>query len=401
VTPPPGLDGGGQARLHDRMAGLADDGSVPGLAALVASGHDVHVEVHGVRTLGDADRLTRDAIFRIASLTKPIAATAAMVLVDEGTIGLDDPVDALLPELADRRVLRRLESPLDDTVPAERRITVEDLLTFRMGFGAIMAPPGSYPIQEAEAELGLRTLGPPWPPPPFGSDEWIARFATLPLMDQPGAAWRYNTGAHVLGILLERAGGVPLEDLLRSRVFEPLGMTDTSFSVPEAKWDRFTTAYIPDDAGGLVTLDPVVEGWWNAPPAMANAAGMLISTLDDLWAFAAMLRDGGRHEGQRLLSSEAVAAMTRNHLTDDQRASQTLFLGEFGWGYGMAAPAPTPAEPPVPWGYGWNGGTGSAWYTDAARGITGILLTTRAMNSPEPPAHFNAFWEAAYGALAT
>ena len=168
-----------------------------------------------------------------------------MALVDDGVLSLGDPVERFLPELADRRVLRSLESALDDTVPAERSITVEDLLTFRLGFGAIMAPPGAYPIQDAEAELGLMTLGPPWPPPPFGSDEWIRRFATLPLLDQPGAEWRYNTGAQVLGVLLERASGQPLEAFLRARLFEPLGMVDTSFSVPAEKQGRFTTAYMP------------------------------------------------------------------------------------------------------------------------------------------------------------
>ena len=160
------------------------------------------------------------------------------------------------------------------------------------------------------------TLGPPWPPPPFGSDEWIARFATLPLLHQPGAEWRYNTGAQVLGVLLERATGQPLEIFLRERLFDPLGMADTSFSVPADKQARFTTAYMPDgDTGTLGVLDPPVGGWWNEPPAMANAAGMLVSTLDDLWAFVSMLLAGGRHEGQQLLSPGAVSAMTRDHLT--------------------------------------------------------------------------------------
>jgi CubicO group peptidase (beta-lactamase class C family) len=310
-------------------------------------------------------------------------------------------VDALLPELADRRVLRSLESPLEDTVPAVRAITVEDLLTFRLGFGNIMAPPGTYPIQQAEAELDLKTLGPPWPPPPFGSDEWITRFATLPLLHQPGEEWRYNTGAQVLGILLERATGLPLEAFLRRRLFEPLGMVDTSFSVPVEKQVRFTTAYMPDDAGGLSVLDPPAAGWWNTPQPMANAAGMLVSTLDDFWAFVSMLAAQGRHGGQPLLSPAAVEAMTRDHLTEAQRASAPIFLGAHGgWGYGMAAPGPSRAGPPEPSGYGWNGGTGTLWTTDPDYGLTGIVLSTRAMTSPAPPTHAVEFWAAAYGALA-
>ena len=277
-----------------------------------------------------------------------------------------------MPELAERRVLRSLESSLDDTVPGARAITVEDLLTFRLGFGAIMAPPGTYPIQNAEAELGLMTLGPPWPPPSFGSDEWIARFATLPLLHQPGTEWRYNTGAQVLGILLERATGQPLETFLRERLFEPLGMGDTSFSVPAEKQGRFTTAYMPDDAGGLCLLDHAGRVVDRAP-AMANAAGMLVSTLDDFWSFVSMIVAKGRHDGQSLLSPGAVEAMTRDHLSAAQRASAPLFLGSHGgWGYGMAAPGPSRADPPEPWGYGWNGGTGTVWTTDPGYGLTGI-----------------------------
>jgi len=396
-----GLDATGLRRLHDRLGVHTESGQVPGLVALLARGGDVHVEVLGRAALDDPAPLQRDAIFRIASLTKPISAAGAMVLVDDGVLSLSDPVDALLPELAGRRVLRSLESGLDDTVPAERPITVEDLLTFRLGFGIMMVPPGTYPIQEAEAELGLMTLGPPWPPPPFGSDEWIARFGTLPLLHQPGADWRYNTGAQVLGILLERASGMRLETFLRQRLFEPLGMVDTSFSVPVEKRGRFTTAYMPDGVAGLSLLDPPLDGWWNEPPAMDNAAGMLVSTLDDFWAFVSMITAKGRHEGQPLLSPAAVEAMTRDHLTAAQRASAALFLGPHGgWGYGMAAPGPSRAGAAERSGYGWNGGTGTEWTTDPDYGLTGIALSTRAMTSPEPPALMVEFWEAAYDALA-
>jgi CubicO group peptidase (beta-lactamase class C family) len=180
-------------------------------------------------------------------------------------------------------------------------------------------------------------------------------------------------------------------------------MADTSFSVPADKQDRFTTAYAPDADGRLQLLDRPVGGWWSTPPAMANAAGMLVSTLDDLWAFVAMLAAGGVHDGQRVLASESVTAMTTNHLTDAQSASAAVFLGENGgWGYGMAAPGPRhgDGDAPVPYGYGWDGGTGTTWRTDPRRGLTGILLTQRAMTSPAPPPLFVDFWEAAYGSMA-
>ncbi len=398
---PPGLTDAGRARLHERLAAQVEAGALPGLAALVARGDDVHVEALGTLALDDPAPLRRDSLFRIASLSKPIAAAGAMALVDDGTLALDDPIARYLPELAERRVLRALDAPLSDTVPADRAITVEDLLTFRLGFGAVMAPPGTYPVQEAEAALGLMTMGPPWPPPPWDTDEWVARFATLPLLHQPGEGWLYNTGAHLLGPLLERATGTKLESFLRARLFDPLGMADTSFWVPPHKEDRFTTAYWPDPGGGgLQVLDPAHGGWWSSPPAMANAAGMLVSTLDDFWAFVSMLLADGVHDGARVLSPASVRAMTTDHLTDAQRGTAPLFLGRTGgWGYDMAAPGPLGpgTEPPVPWGYGWDGGTGTTWRSDPVRGLTGILLTQRAMTSPEPPPLFVDFWDAAYG----
>jgi CubicO group peptidase (beta-lactamase class C family) len=163
---------------------------MPGLVALVALGDEVHVEVIGSPSFADDTPLAQSAIFRIASLTKPVTAVAAMALVEEGVLRLDQPVDDLLPELADRRVLRAIDGDLDDTVPAIRPITLEDLLSFRMGFGSVMAPPGTYPIQRAEAELGLQSIGgPPWPPVAYDVDGWIAALGTLPLMYQPGEQW--------------------------------------------------------------------------------------------------------------------------------------------------------------------------------------------------------------------
>jgi CubicO group peptidase (beta-lactamase class C family) len=379
------------AAFHDTMAAHVESASMPGLIALVAHDGHVDVEVIGTRTFDDARPLERDAIFRIASLSKPIAAAVAMMLVDDGTLRLDEPVDRLLPELADRRVLRTIGSVLDDTVPAQRPITVEDVLSFRLGFGCIMAPPDTYPIQTAEVDLQLMTLGPPWPPTSAGNDEWIRRLGTLPLMEQPGAQWRYNTGAQVLGVLLERAAGRPLEAVLRERLFDPLGMVDTSFFVPAGKRDRFTTAYAPDpESGELHVLDRNDEtSWWAQPPAMPNAAGWLVSTIDDYWAFASMMAAGGVHRGERLISEESFRALTTDRLTPAQREGATLFLGEGGWGLGMGTPADGRG------GFGWEGGTGTTWRTDPARGLTGILFTQRAMTSPEGPTVFTDFWAAA------
>src|SRR5438128_3433075 len=223
-------------RMHDVMAGYVERGEVPGLVTLVSRRGEVHVDAIGTQAVGDSPPMRRDTIFRISSMTKPIIAVATMILVEECKLRLDEPVDALLPELAERHVLKRLDGPLDDTVPAKRPITVRDLLTFRMGFGQMLAPPDAYPILSAASAQQIG-MGPPSPSTLPAPDEWIRRLGTLPLMHQPGEKWMYNTGSDVLGVLIARATSQPLETFLRARIFEPLGMKDTGFSVPAEKLD--------------------------------------------------------------------------------------------------------------------------------------------------------------------
>jgi CubicO group peptidase (beta-lactamase class C family) len=342
--------------------------------------------------------MATDTFVRLASLTKPIVAAAVMILVEDQVLGLDDAAERLLPELAERRVLRAIDADLDDTIAAVRPITVEDLLTFRLGFGSVMLPPRSTPIQRAEEELQLMTLGPPWPPPPFGPDEWIARFGTLPLLAQPGERWLYNTGAQVLGVLLERAARMPLAQLLATRLFEPLGMASTGFSWPAGSQGRVASAYVPDQTGVPVLFDPP-GGYWAREPLFPNAAGWLVSTLEDFWTFVQLVRSGGMVGQRRLLSRQSVAAMTTDHLTATQRRDADLFLGGGGWGYGMAVPPADGGGQRIP-GYGWDGGSGTVWRTDAATGLTGILFTQRQLVSPVPPPVFIDFWAAARTALA-
>lgn len=381
--------------LRASLVRHVERGDVPGLVALVGRGDDVHVEAIGRPSFDDRNSIGRDAIFRIASLTKPIVGVAAMLLIQDGLMALSDGVERWLPELAEPRVLRALESELDDTVPAERPITVEDVLSFRLGWGSIMAPPDTYPIQRAERELDLNTFEPPWPPSDLTPDEWIAALGSLPLLDQPGAAWRYAGGAQVAGVLIERVVGSPLGDVLRERVFEPLGMVDTDFWVPVHKRHRFTTQYASDvDSGELYVLDRP-DGWWAAPPTMPDANGWLVSTIDDLWAFASMLAANG----DRLLSPESVHLMMIDRMTTKDRTENSMFVGDHsGWGLMMAVPS-ADGSTGVPGGYGWEGGTGTSWRTDPSVGLTGILLTQRAVTSPEPPAIVTDFWTTAYGLI--
>ncbi|MCW2639637.1 MAG: serine hydrolase [Dactylosporangium sp.] len=398
------MSGGGlsQARLdrmREVMAWAVERGDVPGLVALVHRRGETHVAAFGTMVAGGDTPMRRDTIFRIASMTKAITAAAAMILVEECRLRLDDPVDDLLPELADRRVLRRIHAPLDDTVPAERSITMRDVLTFRLGIGAVMAPPGSYPIQRAMDEAGINP-GPDGPA--CGPDEWIKRLGTLPLVHQPGAAWMYHTGADVLGVLIARAAGRPLDEFLRERIFEPLGMKDTGFHLPPEKLDRMPVSYATDpQTGALVRRADPRHGAWGRPPAFPSGGGGpgLVSTADDYLAFCRMMLNKGRYDGGRILSRPAVELMTTDHLTPAQKAGNEVFFGSGGWGFGVAVDSRRDDLATRPGRFGWNGGLGTSAYTDPAEDMVGVLLTQRAMTSPQPPRVFHDFWTSAYAAI--
>jgi len=384
-----GLTSAGLKGLHAVAEGHVGDDRIPGLVALVARGGQVHVEALGRLAVG-GPRVARDSIFRIASTTKPITAAATLAVAAEGLIGLDDPVDGLLPELAGRRVLRRIDGPLDDTVPAARAITTRDLLTFTFGFGMVgemFTSPGPWPVVAATGELRLATIGPPDPPVPPDPDTWIAALGSLPLLAQPGERWMYNTGAQVLGVLVARAAGQPFGQVLRTRIFEPLGMRDTGFWTADTH--RLATAYRPTP-DGLVLLDEP-GGKWSRPPEFGDGAAGLVSTADDLLAFARMLLGGGAP----VLPAEAVRAMTSDQLTAAQKSRGGLLPGFFrgrSWGFCQAVYDSG--------AFGWDGGLGTSWLVDPSRDLTMIVLTQRMFESPDPPQVHHDIQAAAYAALA-
>lgn len=381
-------------RMHDVMAGHVERGDLPGLVTVIDRHGETHVDTIGTMAVDGDEPMRRDTIFRIASLTKPITAVATMILVEECVVRLDDPVDRLLPELADRRVLRGLDRPIDDTVPAHRPITLRDLLTFRMGFGLLMAPPGTYPIQEAISESGLA----PGPDPvTYTPDEWMARLGALPLLAQPGERWMYHTGSDVLGVLIARATGQTLEEFLRERIFGPLGMRDTGFHVPASELHRLPTSYQPD-AGTLTVHDDPRDSRWARPPSFQQGGGGLVTTADDYLAFCRMMLAKGRHSSGRVLSRPSVELMTSDQLTPSQKIG-SFFRDSESWGFGVGVTTRRDDLSATPGRFGWAGGTGTSCYSDPAEGLVGILLTQRLMTSPEPPAVFRDFWTSTYQAI--
>jgi CubicO group peptidase (beta-lactamase class C family) len=367
--------------LNSLLQTYVDDGTLPGAVALVARGSAVEVATVGSLDAAGSAPMTRDSIFRIASITKPITAAAVMLLVEDGRLTLDSPISEWLPELASPSVVRTPSSELSDVVPAERPITVLDLLTSRAGYGF----PDEFDSPAIRELFTIQTDGriPQTPPAP---DEWLATLAKIPLACQPGSEWLYNTCSDLQGVLVARVSGQSFPDFLAERVFAPLGMTDTGFVVPESKRSRFTSYYRRDENGLKLADGP--DGGWSTLPAFPSGAGGLAGTVDDWFAFARMLLAGG----DGFLSPESVRLMTTDHLTEAQRKSSELFLQGQGWGFGGAVDT----EIIDPWNvigrYGWVGGTGTSAYITPSTGTIGILMTQLGTDGPVTLQWMRDFW---------
>jgi CubicO group peptidase (beta-lactamase class C family) len=382
------------SQVADVLAGSVQHGEAAEVVALLSRDGQTHVE-----TAGGARPNT---IFRIASMSKPVTAVAGLILVEECVLRLDDPVDEYLPELANRRVLTRLDAPLHDTVPAERPITLRDLLTFQLGLGfgqGMWGPPGSVPIMDA---LNGLLGGMPAPAAVAEPDEWMRQLGALPLAYQPGTRWLYNLGSDILSVLVARVTGQPFGDFLRERIFDPLGMTDTGFWVPPDSIDRLPPQYTRDAASGERVIYDPPNGQWATPPAFPSGAGGLVSTAGDYFAFASMLAGGGRYRGVRILSRPTVSLMTSDQLSAEVKAVSGLGPGDFdttGWGFGVSVVTRRTQIYHSVGSYGWNGGLGTTWVNDPAENLTLILLTQHAFTSHLGPVIIGDFSTAAYQAL--
>ena len=383
------------ARLRASLQRHVDSGHTPGLVALIHHRGRTHVEAIGTTAFGGAAPMRRNTIFRLASTTKPITAAGAMVLVEECAIRLDDPVDAWLPELRDRRVLRTIDSALDDTVPANRPISLRDLLTFRSGYGEVGFVSPGCPLQEALAAAHLPLAAWPFDGTP---DEFMRQLGDLPLACQPGERWLYHMGSEILGVLIARVSGRSLETFLRERIFDPLGMPDTGFHVPAEKLDRLPVCYATDVASGrAVVLHEAGGGYAASADVFESGAGGLVSTADDMLAFGRMMLRQG--EGERILSRPSIDLMAMDHLTAAQKAASPFFPGYWttrGWGLGMGVIIARNEIADGPGRFGWDGAFGTSWYVDPQENLIGILMTQRTPERLALSPLNGDFWTSAY-----
>jgi len=346
--------------LQDLLERHVAGGTVPGVVASLGT-KEPEIVAAGAMSAGGAP-MHVDAIMRMKSMTKAVTAVAALRLVEAGRLGLDEPADRWLPELADRQVLNSPTADLANTSPAVRAITLRHLLTSTSGYGMVLA---ECPLQRAMAERGVEVGV---VPVAFGADEWLARLAGLPLAFQPGEGWRYHHSFGILGILIARVAGRPLHDHLAEDLFAPLGMRDTGQWVPAGGRDRLPASYRHTDSG-LVELEPAGGGFYAGQPPFDVSHSDLVSTAGDYTRFARMLADGGRFEGRQIVSEEHLRLMTSDQVPAIAKTPDSFFPGFWdgsGWGFGVGV-AITDGR------YGWSGGLGTNFFVDPD-GTVGVLM---------------------------
>ena len=366
------------AGVRPALQGVVDSGDLSGAVTLVwKDGRELRFDAVGRRNIEAGLPMTRDTIFRIASMTKPVTSVAALMLLDEGRLALADPITRWLPELADMKVLKDPTGPLEDVYPSPRDITVEDLMTHRAGLAYAFTSIG--PIAHAhQAALGdVLNAG-------LTPDEWLRALGSLPLSYPPGERFHYSHATDVLGFLVGRVAGKGFREFLFERIFEPLGMTDTDFYVPPAKRERAAVVYRLDEK--LDRLEPVPFRAYDAPPAYCGGGGGLVSTLDDYLKFARMLLSEGELDGRRYLKPDTVRQMRTNRLTDAQR--EIPFMGIPFWagqGFGLGLSVITDPEKQAWMGggskgaFGWPGAFGTWWQASPEDGLILIYLVQNSM----------------------
>ncbi len=368
----------GLAQVAPALQAAVDAGDLSGVVSLIwRKGEVVQVNTIGKRDIAGDVPMTRDTLFRIASMTKPVTSIAALMLLEEGKLRLEDPITRWLPEFAGMQVLKDAAGPIEDTYPAAREITVEDLLTHRAGLAYAFSSVG--PIAHAHEDR----LGPPLGTP-LTPDGWLKALGSLPLSYPPGERFHYSHATEVLGFLVARIEGKPLGQVLKDRIFGPLGMVDTDFWAPPERAGRLAKLYrMNPDTDQLEDVSFPRE---THQPVFEAGGGGLISTADDYLKFARMLLGKGEVDGVRLVKPETVEMMAGNRLSDAQRA--VPFMGMPFWisqGFGLGVSVIMDATAHAWMGagsvgaFGWPGAFGTWWQADPAQDMVAIYLIQDSM----------------------
>ncbi|MDE2355173.1 MAG: beta-lactamase family protein, partial [Alphaproteobacteria bacterium] len=373
-----GFDAAGLEAAQAPLKAVIASGDISGAVTLIwRDGEIIDVACLGQRDIARGLPMTRDTLFRIASMTKPVTTVAALMLMEEGRFKLEDPITPWAPEFADMRVLKDPAGPVEDTYTAPREITFEDLMTHRAGLAYAFSSVG--PIAHAHQKALGDVLA-----SPQDSDAWMAALAGLPLTYPPGERFHYSHATDVLGFVAARVAGTDIRTLMKTRIFDPLGMSDTDFFTPPAKRDRQAVVYRLDEKADR--LDVVGFPVHDVPPAFCGGGGGLVSTADDYLKFARMLLNDGEVDGVRLLNPETVRLMRTNRLTPEQRAhtfmGMPFWLGQ-GFGLGLSVidnPAANAWMGPGSEGaFTWPGAFGTWWQADPVNNMILIYLIQNAM----------------------
>ena len=347
--------------MTDALQAHIDAGHIAGVVgAVVRHGRLVYMEALGQADIEAARPMTEDAIFRLYSMTRSITSLAAMILWEEGAFQLDDPVSRYLPQFGDQRVFADARSPsMDRTQPRNGEITVEHLLLHTSGMGS-----RSSSIYRSE---GVRSRS-------ISLREMVDNAARIPLLEDPGTNWRYGISTTILGRLVEVWSGMPLENFLQERVFEPLGMTDTGFWVEPERADRLATVYRPSPEGELRPHQIEDVPFTERPVLIEGGVGLVASTMDFL-RFSQMFLNGGELDGRRVLQPETVAMMTVNRVPDALLPLSPRSLGR-GWGLGFSIVI-DPREFSYPMNDGefwWDGSAGTRFWIDPVEDMVTIVM---------------------------
>ena len=374
----------GLATVQAPAGNAVATGDLPGVVNLVwRKGHVVEFQTVGLCDIERKLPMEQGTIFGIASMSKPVTVAAALTLIEQGRIRLEDPITKWAPEFADVRVLRRPDGPMDDTYPSPRAITIEDLMTHRSGLSYSFLAPGPLGVALMQ-KIGMGIESPLTP------DEWMKTLAALPLAYAPGERFNYGHSIDVLGFILGRTAGTSLRQVMREQLFGPLRMVDTDFWIPPEKRERAAVVYSSPKPGMFTPV--TIDSWVGAAPTAYTSGGQgLVSTADDYLTFARMLLGGGKVDGVRVLKPETIRLMTSNLLTAEQRLIPFMGLPFWrGQGFGLGVSVITdPAQ--HGWmgagdagAFGWPGAFGGWWQADPAEDMV-LLWLQHTLPAPPGP----------------